>query len=76
MDTGKVDQIKMDQVQPSPFTIESLVNNMDILPLPDRIIRNNLKMNEAGPSKHASDMNIRKKKTMVEYRIKTYSKSP
>jgi len=54
------------------------------LQIPDHLLRTHQKnvnnYYEGGgivtPFKHGSEMNLRKKKTVMEYRIKTVSKSP
>lgn len=44
---------------------------------PDYLLRSHHKIiNNIAPLKHSSDMNLMKKKTNVEYRIKKLSKSP
>lgn len=67
-----------------PLGFESNVKDLEVLQIPDHLLRTHQKnaynYYDAGgidsPFKHGSEMNLRKKKTVVEYRIKTVSKSP
>jgi hypothetical protein len=65
-----------------PLSFESNIKDLE---MPDHLLRTHQKnINNiyeanvigATPFKHGSEMNLRKKKTVVEYRIKTVSKSP
>ena len=78
-DSTKVDSNNISNI---PLSFESNVKDLE---MPEHLLRthskninNNYDANVIGatPFKHGSEMNLRKKKTVVEYRIKTVSKSP
>lgn len=63
------------QTPKSPGAKDILVKDEDEMQIPVFLLRTQSKVRE-GPSKHPSDLSLRKKKTNVEYRIKKLSKSP
>lgn len=85
-DAMKSESTKIDSnnISNIPLSFESNVKDLEVLQIPDHLLRTHQKnMNNhydangiVTPLKHGSEMNLRKKKTVVEYRIKTVSKSP
>ena len=75
----KIDLSKIDSQQINNQALD--INNYEQAQISDN---NMIRLNQKSfhidggitPIKHSSDMNLRKKKTIVEYRIKTVSKSP
>jgi hypothetical protein len=67
----------------NPSGFDYPVKDLEVIPMPFHLLRTHQKLANnhdgnggATPLKQGSDMHLRKKKTVMEYRIKTVSKSP
>ena len=67
----------------NPSGFDYPVKDLEVIPMPDHLLRTHQKFTNyhdgnggVTPIKHGSDLHLKKKKTVMEYRIKTVSKSP